>query len=248
MAKTDVRRTREQVTGAVGDALEQVRTPLLAALGAGDLATQAVVDVVNKAKSQVGKGAGQSPVDISELRQKLRSDDLRKLVDVDELRKLVDVKELRELVDSYTKAAVDLYEYLASHGEGALDKLRAQPQVKQALQQLEDAVTAAQGRVEGISGDAREFAEDVLSRVSRRTRSVGEKAGRGAQSVADEAAEAVSQAGGEVASETRSVTRKTANKASAAKPVAAKTTKTVKPEPRAAGTTSKTNGASRTEK
>jgi heparin binding hemagglutinin HbhA len=242
--------TRTQF-GAVGDAVEQFRTPLLAALGAGDLATQAVVDIVNKARAQVlpNGGQGGQAVDVDELRRRLDASELRKLVDVDELRKLVEPEELRKVLDNYTKAAVELYKYLAEQGEGTYEKARTQPQVARALEQLDEAVAMAQDRVEGVTGSARGLAEDVLSRVSRTTRSAGEKAARSTQeaaaSAADTAAESVSEAGEKVASETRSATRKAANKADAAgggakKPAA----KTTKPESRGTNTTRKTNGSS----
>lgn len=250
MATGKTQQTRTQF-GPVGDAVEQFRTPLLAALGAGDLATQAVVDVVNKARAQVvpNGGPGGQFVDVEELRRRLDAAELRRLVDVDELRKLVEPEELRKLLDNYTKAAVELYKYLAEQGEGTYEKARTQPQVKRALEQLDEAVAQAQSRVEGVTGTARGFAEDVLSRVSRTTRSTGEKAARGTQeaaaAAADTAADSVTEAGEKLASETRSATRKAANKADAAgggakKPAA----KTVKPEPRGTNSTRKTNGSS----
>src|SRR5919197_1282904 len=48
----DGRKARKQAVEALNTAVEQVRTPLLAAIGAGDLATQAVVEAVNKARSR----------------------------------------------------------------------------------------------------------------------------------------------------------------------------------------------------
>lgn len=211
--KTAAEKTREQVSERFGDVVEQVRTPLLAALGAGDLATQAVADLLNKARAQVDRTSKPvTPADVAELRDKLDASELNKLVDPKELRKLVDPGELRDLVDAYAKAAGDLYRYLAEHGEGALDKLREQPQVRKAIEQLEEAVNQAQGRVGDAAGDARELADEVLARVTFRARSTGEKAANRVNEVAKETAEAVTGAGDTVASETRSATRKVAAK------------------------------------
>ena len=76
--KDDVRKAREQAVEALNTAVEQIRTPLLAALGAGDLATQAVVDAVNKARTRVTERAEavrgtveEVPGDLSTLREKL---------------------------------------------------------------------------------------------------------------------------------------------------------------------------------
>src|SRR5438105_181286 len=77
------------------------------------------------------------------------------------LREKLDPSELRKLLDTYTTAAANLYSYLAEHGEETLDKLRSQPQVKKALDQVE----AAQHRAEDLASDARELADDVLGKV-----------------------------------------------------------------------------------
>jgi heparin binding hemagglutinin HbhA len=252
----NAKKTRDQVADRFGDVVDQVRTPLLAAVGAGDLATQAAVDLLNKARAQVERGSNakpSTPVDVEELRSKLDSAEFNKLVDPHELRKLVDPQELRDLVDAYSKAATDLYKYLAVHGESAVDKLREQPQVRKALDQLEEAVSTAQDRLGDAAGDARGLADEVFSRVTFRTRSAGEKAANTTKKVAaetasaitdaaDDAAEAVTEAGDQVATETRSAARKTAAKTdpkstSAARKATPKTTAT----PRKTSTTRKTS-------
>lgn len=209
-------------TEDVRKAVEQVRTPLLAALGAGDLAAKAVLDAVSKARENVTE----------------RTEAVRKEIptDVTSLREKLDPAELRKLVDEYTDAALKLYRKLAEQGEEAFDKLRAQPQVKKIVDQLEEAIEAAQNRAGGAVTDARELAEDVLSKVTRRTRSVGEKTARAAEKLATETAEAVEDLGTDVAHEVRSTTRKVANRTAPAR----------KPAPRT--TTAKTNTAKTTDK
>ncbi|MGW5050932.1 hypothetical protein [Actinokineospora sp. NPDC004072] len=191
----DVRAAGEQAAAAVTTALEQVRTPLLAALGAGDLAAKAVADAVNRAKERAGSTRAA----------------------VTELPARVDAAELRRLVDEYTAAALKLYQKLADHGEDALGKLKAQPQVKRAVEQLEEAVAAAQAHASEVAGDARAVAEDVLAKVTRKTRSVGEKTAATTERMATEVAEAVVEAGGDVASEVRSASRRVANKTAPAR-------------------------------
>lgn len=197
----DVRKARKQAVEALNTAVEQVRTPLLAAIGAGDLATQAVVEAVNKARTRAGERAEavrgaveELPTDLTGLREKL------------------DPAELRKLVDEYTEAAQKLYQKLTDAGEDAVTKLRNQPQVKKAIDQLEEAIATLQERVGDVAGDARELAEDVLTKVTRRSRSVGEKTARAVQESAAEVAEAVTEAGDEVAHEVRSTSRKAANR------------------------------------
>ncbi|GAA3003982.1 hypothetical protein [Actinokineospora diospyrosa] len=191
----DVRKAGGQAAAAVNTAIEQARTPLLAALGAGDLAAKAVVDAVNKAKAR----AEATP---------------------NELRGKFDPAELRKLVEEYTAAALRLYQGLAEHGEDALGKLRSQPQVKK----LEEAIEAAQTRVGVAAGDARTLAEDVLAKVTGKTREAGEKAAETAETIAADVAEAVVDAGDEVAEEARSASRRVANRKPAARKPAAKPT------------------------
>jgi heparin binding hemagglutinin HbhA len=210
----DVRKAGEQ-------AVEALRTPLLAALGAGDMATQAVRDAVNKTRTRVNEGAGAAKGAVDELPRDLAG-----------VRERLDPAELRKLVDEYTDAAQKLYQKLADQGEDTLTKLRAQPQVSKALDQVEEAIAALQHRVGDVAGDARELADEVLAKVTRRTRSVGEKTARAAERAGAEAAEAVTELGDDVAHEVRSTSRKAANRTAPRKATATRTS-------------TKTNGAAK---
>jgi heparin binding hemagglutinin HbhA len=216
----DVRKAREQAVAVLNTAAESVRTPLLAALGAGDLATKAVIDAVTAARTKVNESATTAresvPTDLAGLREK------------------IDPAELRKLVDEYTDAAQKLYQKLADQGEDALTKLKAQPQVSKGIDQLEEAIATLQHRVGDVAGDARELAEEVLSKVTRRTRAVGEKAARRIEDATEDAAVAVEGAGAEVAHDVRSASRKAASR-----------TAPRKAAPRTAATTRKTNGATK---
>ncbi|MBO0839753.1 MAG: hypothetical protein J2O49_02900 [Sciscionella sp.] len=247
----------KKVSESVGDAIEQVRTPLLAALGAGDLATQAVTDVLKSARSSVTERQRPSvsfSEDVSGLKDKVETSEFGKLTDLDELRKFADPSQLRELVDAYTKAATDLYKYLASHGESTFDKLRkqpqvrkaldqleeavngardkveSQPQVRKALDQLEEAVNAAQERLSEVTDDIRERAEDVFAKVTKRTKAASVKTAEVTERVADTAADAVSETGKAVADKTTKVAakatpRKTTSTARTTSTTTKKTTK-----------------------
>lgn len=206
----DVRKAGEQARAVMTNAVEQARTPLLAAIGAGDLATQAVLDAVNKARDRFAERAEQARAAVDDL--------------PGEVRGRMEPGELRKLVDQYTEAAQRLYVHLSEQGEQTVARLRSQPQVKRAVEQFDQAAQAAQQRAESAVGDARELADEVLGRVSRRTRSTGEKAARTTQQVAEDAAttthataERIKEAGDQAASETRSTTRKAANRTSSAR-------------------------------
>lgn len=184
--------------------IDQVRTPLLAAIGAGNLATQAVVDTVNKARERVNEGTESARKNFEEFP-----------TDIESLRGRLEPAELRKLVDEYTDAALKLYNRLAESGEQTWDSVSEQPQVRRALQQLEEAIATAQGRAEGVATEARGRVDDVLGLVTKRTRSGGEKTARTVQEAATDAAAKVEDLGDDVAHETRSTTRKAANKTAA---------------------------------
>lgn len=208
----DVRKAGEQAKAAVASAFEQARTPLLAALGAGEVTTKAVIDAVTKARAQFTESAEQARSTAGDLPTELTN-----------LRERLDPAELRKLVDQYSESANKLYSYLAEEGEKALDRLRAQPQFKRAVEQFDQAVEAAQQRAEAAVEDARELADDVLGRVVRRTRSAGERAAEVTETATEDVADTVEQAGAEAADQVRGTTRKATDSASNA---AAKTTTT----------------------
>ncbi|TDV46936.1 hypothetical protein [Actinophytocola oryzae] len=219
----DVKKAREQAVAVLSTAAEGIRTPLLAALGAGDLATQAVVDAVNKARTRVNEGTTSAKGAVDTLPRDLAG-----------LRERVDPAELRKLVDEYTDAAQKLYHKLADQGEDAWGKVKAQPQVSRTIDQLEEAIAAMQERVGDAAGDARELAEEVLAKVTRRTRSVGEKTARRVSEAAMDTAVAVEQLGDDAAHEVRSTTRKAANRTAQAKAA-----------PKSAANARRTNGATK---
>ena len=204
--------TQEELRKAGEQAAAAARTPLLAALGAGDLATKAVIEALNKAKHSIDERTVAAKSAVDELPGEVAG-----------LREKLEPAELRKLVDAYTQSALHLYSYLAEQGEATLEKLRAQPQVQKATAQVEEVVEAAQKRAESAAADARELADDVLGKVTRRTRSVGEKAAVAIDDASEALAETVEEVGGDVAHEVRSTTRKAANRTAPRKPAAVAT-------------------------
>jgi len=224
----DVKKARKQAAEAMTEALEQARTPLYAVLGAGDLATEAVRDYVAKARTEAGGQAKDVQTRVNELQVKLaelqdRLVEVRSQVrtqvrtrvnelpeDVAELRGKLDAGELRQALENYVQSLQDLYDRLATRGESTVDKLRQQPQVKRAIDRVEDVADTTEDRVGKFVEDARELTYEVLGRVSRRTRTAGEQAAQTTEKVADEVASAVEEAGDDVAAATRNATGATA--------------------------------------
>jgi len=135
---------REQASQAVESVVQHARPPLLAALGASDLAAQTVRDTFSKVRAQLNERTETA-------RQDLPSD-------LTELREKLDPAELRRLVDAYTESARQLYGYLTDRGEQALDRLQAEPRVQQAR----DGVETAQDKIDDAVGEVRGLADDVL--------------------------------------------------------------------------------------
>ncbi|WP_051314151.1 MULTISPECIES: hypothetical protein [Actinoalloteichus] len=208
----DIDKAREQASAVVNEVLSQARTPLLAVLGAGDVAARTVRDALERARKELAERAEAAKDGIGELQ-----------LDTGQWREKFDPAELRKLVDAYSEAAVRIYGTLAERGEETLGRLRAQPRVQQAFDQVGAGVDTAQERVETVVEDVRELADDVLGKVSRSTRSTGEKVAvatrkaadetaRAVRDTAEEAADAVTEAGASAASATRSTSRKAANR------------------------------------
>jgi heparin binding hemagglutinin HbhA len=198
--------TTEELRKAGEQAVAAARTPLLAALGAGDLAAKAVIEALNKARERAE--SAKSAAEAADLKKDLRD--------------RLDPAELRKVVDAYTQSALNLYQFLAQHGEEALEKLKTQPGLQKALHQVEEAVETAQKRTGAAAADARVLADDVLGKVSRRTRAAGEKVADELDDASEKLAETVVEVGGDVAAEVRETTRKAApRKPAATKPVTA---------------------------
>jgi heparin binding hemagglutinin HbhA len=219
----DVRRAREQAAKSAAERAELARTPLLAVLGAGELAVATVSKAVTDARSRAAGARGRA----GELPQRMSGDELRKLLD-----------DLRAQLEK-------VYAEFAERGEQTWDQLRTKPQLQQAVSTLKAYTDKLDAQVDTLVDEARDAGEKALGTVSRRTRLVGERAARTTQrfsagtartvsEAGDEAAEVIAVAGDDVARETRRRTRATANRTaprSAADPAAVRPRITPAPDP-----------------
>jgi heparin binding hemagglutinin HbhA len=191
-------------TGAAanGTSTEHRPTPLLAALGAGDAAVAAVARAFSDAfaaaasrRETVQHRVAELPTELEGLRSRFSGD------------------ELRRALETYRAQVERAYAQFAGRGEETWEKLREQPQVRQAITRVDD---------------AQEAANRALAAASRQTRVAGEKvakagerfSGRAADAVVDvsaatadivedagtAAAEVIEDAGDEAASATRKTT------------------------------------------
>lgn len=230
--------TSEDVRKAVNTAFEQIKTSMLAALGAGNLASQAVADAVAKARSRVNESSETARKNIEELP-----------ADVESIRERLDPTELRKVLDEYTDSALKLYHKLAESGEETWERFVSQPQVKRSIEQLEEALQAAQERVDDVTSDARERVDEVFSRVAGRTRQAGERAGTVAEDVTDRVADRIVESApeAETPAEPAGASRQAGRERKQAKTAkTAKTPKTAKTTSAAArGTSGRTTSTTR---
>jgi heparin binding hemagglutinin HbhA len=158
--------------------IDDLKTPLLAAVGAADLALATVNEIVanlreraEEARSEAGKTAEERRAKLTtrveETRGRLTKlqEDLPK--EFDDLRERFTADELRKVAESYREAATARYNSLVERGEAALERLRNQPA-------FEDTVDRAEGAIDS----AVELTQEALGNVAAQTRAVGERAAK----------------------------------------------------------------------
>jgi len=229
----DVRKARTQATKTVHTQFETVKTPLLAWVGAGDLAYAKVTEAVDKARTR----AAERRAEAAKRREKFQAQvkdlptELRENLTSEELRRRYEdaTAEAKKRYDELTADAKKYYTDLADRGEAAVEKIRSQPQVKKVIDTVSEANSEFEKRVDKAVDDFHDAGEEVLGRVSTQTRSVGEKTARRTQKLASEASEAVTEASGELteaideagddaAATTRGATSKAADRTAPKKP------------------------------
>jgi heparin binding hemagglutinin HbhA len=147
--------------------IEDLRAPLLAALGAADLALATVNDLIGNLRERAEETRTETRSRVEERRARLTKlqEDLPE--QVAELRERFTTDELRKAAEGYLEAATSRYNELVERGEAALDRLRSQSA-------FEDASARAQASVD----QAVERTQEALGTVASQTRAVGERAAK----------------------------------------------------------------------
>jgi heparin binding hemagglutinin HbhA len=147
--------------------IDDLRAPLLAALGAADLALATVNELIADLRDRAGDTRTDTRSRVEESRARLTrlQEDLPE--QLRELRERFTSDELRKAAEGYLEAATSRYNELVERGEAALDRLRSQST-------FEDASARAQASVD----QAVELTQEALGTVSSRTRAVGERAAK----------------------------------------------------------------------
>jgi heparin binding hemagglutinin HbhA len=147
--------------------IEDLKAPLLAAVGAADLALATVNEILANLRERAGDVRTEAAERVEERRAALTKlqEDLPQRAE--ELRGRLSSEELRKAADSFVEDATATYNSLVERGEAALERLRNQPDFKEAAAQ-----------VEGYVDQAVELTQEALGNVSSQTRAVGERAAK----------------------------------------------------------------------
>lgn len=147
--------------------VDDLRAPLLAALGAADLALAAVNDLISNLRERAEETRTDTRARVEESRARLSKiqEDLPE--QFTELREKFTAEELRKAAEGYFEVATNRYNELVERGELALERLRAQAG-------FEDATARAEGYVD----QAVELTQEALGTVVSQTRAVGERAAK----------------------------------------------------------------------
>ena len=183
--------------------VEDLKAPLLAAVGAADLALATVNEIVVTLRERAEEARTDASERAEESRAKLTArvdearDRLTKLQsdlpkELGDLRERLSADELRKVAEEYAEAATSTYNKLVERGEAALERIRST-----------NALEEGRERVEQFSDQAVELTQEALGNVSSQTRAVGERA---AKLVGVELSGRIEEAGDEVTSAIKKAT------------------------------------------
>ncbi len=147
--------------------VEDLKAPLLAAVGAADLALERVNEIILTLRERAEEARTDATDRVEETRgriAKLREDLPQR---AEEIRGRLSSDELREAAEGYRAQATDLYNELIARGEAALERLRNQPG-------FEERRALAEKRF----SETVELTQEALGNVASQTRAVGERAAK----------------------------------------------------------------------
>ena len=147
--------------------VDDLKAPLLAAVGAADLALERVNEIVATLLERAGEARTDAETRVEESRARLTKlqEDLPS--QFGDLRDRLSSEEFRKFAESYAETAQTTYNKLVERGEVAIEKLRSQPALEEAA-----------GRVQTRTDQAVELTQEALGNVASQTRAVGERAAK----------------------------------------------------------------------
>src|SRR6476469_3115636 len=147
--------------------VDDLKAPLLAAVGAADLALERVNEIVAALRERAGEARSDAETRVEESRARLTKLQEDLPTQFGDLRERLNSDELRKFAESYAETAQTNYNKLIERGEVALERLRSQPALEEAA-----------GRVQSRTDQAVELTQEALGNVASQTRAVGERAAK----------------------------------------------------------------------
>ena len=147
--------------------VDDLKAPLLAAVGAADLALERVNEIVAALRERAGEARSDAETRVEESRARLTKLQEDLPTQFGSLRERLTSDELRKFAESYAETAQTNYNKLIERGEVALERLRSQPALEEAA-----------GRVQSRTDQAVELTQEALGNVASQTRAVGERAAK----------------------------------------------------------------------
>jgi heparin binding hemagglutinin HbhA len=195
--------------------VEDLKAPLLAAVGAADLALERVNEIVTALRDRAEEARTDAESRVEETRGRINKLQEELPERAQEIRGRLSGDELRRAAEGYREQATDLYATLVERGEAALERLRNQPTFEERRAQAEKAL-----------GNTVELTQEALGNVATQTRAVGERAakliGRDATKEVDKAAKPAKKAVKKATPAQKTAAKKAPAKKSAAKKVTQK--------------------------
>ena len=147
--------------------VDDLKAPLLAAVGAADLALERVNEIVATMRERAGEARTDAEARVEGTRARVTKLQEELPTQFGDLREKLNSDELRKFAETYADAAQSSYNKLVERGEVAIEKLRSQPALEEAA-----------GRVETYTDQAVELTQEALGNVATQTRAVGERAAK----------------------------------------------------------------------
>jgi heparin binding hemagglutinin HbhA len=147
--------------------VDDLKAPLLAAVGAADLALERVNEIVATLRERAGEARSDAEARVEESRARLTKLQEELPTQFGDLRERLTSDELRKFAESYAETAQTTYNKLVERGEAALERLRNT-----------NALEEGRERVERYSDQAVELTQEALGNVATQTRAVGERAAK----------------------------------------------------------------------
>jgi heparin binding hemagglutinin HbhA len=146
---------------------DDLKAPLLAAVGAADLALERVNEIVLALRERAEDARTDATSRVEETRGRITRLQEELPARAEELRGRLSGDELRRAAEGYREQATELYNDLIARGETALERLRNQPDFAE-----------RRARAEQAFSEAAELTQEALGNVASQTRAVGERAAK----------------------------------------------------------------------